>query len=199
MNVCVAPHLTGEVILQSYNCVLTISSLYQNTDGIILIENDAIESICNKLLNLKRPTLTEMNKVKKLDHYIVLLFFLLFHKMTNIFFDKYTRWSLTNWVLCSSQCCQIPTTTVVLPTCQVYRIISDTLMIFMIICLWIHGLRCFASRMYHRCLTRVNPSRWTNGMHSKRDSRRCIWATRWRVISIGRRNRNQVYGVLGIS
>lgn len=28
LNVCVAPHLTGEVILQSYNCVLTIASLY---------------------------------------------------------------------------------------------------------------------------------------------------------------------------
>ncbi|KAL4449266.1 hypothetical protein ABPG74_015648 [Tetrahymena malaccensis] len=63
MNVCVAPHLTGEVILQSYNCVLTITSLYQNTDGIILIENDGIEEICNKLLNLKRPSLTEMNRV----------------------------------------------------------------------------------------------------------------------------------------
>lgn len=37
LNVCVAPHLTGEVILQSYNCALTISSLYKSTDGIILI------------------------------------------------------------------------------------------------------------------------------------------------------------------
>jgi len=59
----VAPHLTGEVILQSYNCVLTIASLYENTDGVLLIENDNIEEICNKLLNLKRPSLTEMNRV----------------------------------------------------------------------------------------------------------------------------------------
>ena len=63
INVCVAPHLTGEVILQSYNCVLTIASLYENTDGVLLIENDNIEEICNKLLNLKRPSLTEMNRV----------------------------------------------------------------------------------------------------------------------------------------
>lgn len=77
INVCVAPHLTGEVILQSYNCVLTISSLYENTDGIILIENDCIEEVCNKLLNLKRPTLTEMNKVlfSSLDIYLSFAYF----------------------------------------------------------------------------------------------------------------------------
>ena len=28
MNIAVLPHLTGEVILQSYNCVLSLSSLY---------------------------------------------------------------------------------------------------------------------------------------------------------------------------
>ncbi len=39
-NVCVVPHLTGEVILQNYNCVMTISTLYESSDGIFLIEND---------------------------------------------------------------------------------------------------------------------------------------------------------------
>lgn len=52
LNVCVVPHLTGEVILQAYNCILTISTLYQQSEGIILIENDQIANICMKLLNL---------------------------------------------------------------------------------------------------------------------------------------------------
>lgn len=37
LNMCVMPHLTGEVILQSYNCILTIASLYQNSNGLIII------------------------------------------------------------------------------------------------------------------------------------------------------------------
>lgn len=36
-NVCVMPHLTGEVILQSLNTVLTIGSIYKHSEGIILL------------------------------------------------------------------------------------------------------------------------------------------------------------------
>jgi tubulin delta len=62
-NMCVVPHLSGEVILQSYNCALTIAALYEHSDGIMLIENDTVHDICNRLLNLKRPSLAEMNAV----------------------------------------------------------------------------------------------------------------------------------------
>lgn len=39
-NICVVPHLTGEVILQSLNTTLTLSTLYQYSEGILLLQND---------------------------------------------------------------------------------------------------------------------------------------------------------------
>lgn len=48
LNICIMPHLSGEVILQSYNAVLSLSTLYAESDGILLIENDQIQRICNR-------------------------------------------------------------------------------------------------------------------------------------------------------
>lgn len=62
-NIAVAPHLTGEVIVQNYNTMLTLSNLYDNSDGIFIIENDLLNLICKTLLHLKRPGLKDMNKV----------------------------------------------------------------------------------------------------------------------------------------
>ena len=42
LNIGVLPHLSGEVILQSYNIILSMASLYKESDGIILLENDKI-------------------------------------------------------------------------------------------------------------------------------------------------------------
>lgn len=47
-NICIMPHLSGEVILQSYNAVLSLATLSQESDGIIIIENDRVQQICNK-------------------------------------------------------------------------------------------------------------------------------------------------------
>ena len=55
MNIGIMPHLTGEVIVQSYNTILSLAKLYQSSDGILLIENDTIGEICTKLLHLKTP------------------------------------------------------------------------------------------------------------------------------------------------
>ncbi|CAD8148091.1 unnamed protein product [Paramecium octaurelia] len=62
-NICVMPHLTGEVILQSLNTVLTIGSIYQHSEGIILLQNDEAQALCNNLLNLKSPSLNDINQV----------------------------------------------------------------------------------------------------------------------------------------
>ena len=35
--VCVMPHLSGEVILQSYNASLSVGTMYQNVDGIFVV------------------------------------------------------------------------------------------------------------------------------------------------------------------
>lgn len=49
--------------MQSYNFVLSLSTIYKNADGLILFENDDIQFICSKLLNLKNAELEDMNKV----------------------------------------------------------------------------------------------------------------------------------------
>lgn len=35
--ICIMPHLSGEVILQSYNACLSLSSMYNTSDGIFII------------------------------------------------------------------------------------------------------------------------------------------------------------------
>jgi len=63
LNIGVLPHQTGEVILQSYNTVLSMASLYRNSQGILLIENDKIQEICEKLLMKKSNSINDMNEV----------------------------------------------------------------------------------------------------------------------------------------
>ena len=63
MNIAVMPLLTGEVIVQNYNATMTLSTLYENSDAVLLVENDLLNIVCKNLLNLKKPTLDDMNKV----------------------------------------------------------------------------------------------------------------------------------------
>ncbi|KAL5269917.1 hypothetical protein ACHWQZ_G003401 [Mnemiopsis leidyi] len=50
MNQVVLPFAHGEVAVQSYNLVLTLSSLYQNSDSIILSHNDQYQTLARRLL-----------------------------------------------------------------------------------------------------------------------------------------------------
>ncbi|EGD81133.1 hypothetical protein PTSG_11171 [Salpingoeca rosetta] len=57
------PHETGETVVQSYNCVLSMAHAYQACDGILLFENDHLQDICHRMLRLKRVTVQDLNKV----------------------------------------------------------------------------------------------------------------------------------------
>lgn len=59
---CVMPHLSGEVILQAYNASLSLGSIYSLADGVIMIENDAMNKVCIDQLNLKKPQLENINQ-----------------------------------------------------------------------------------------------------------------------------------------
>ena len=59
--ICVLPHISGEVILQSYNACLSLGTIYPSADGIFLIENDEINSICSKNLKLQNIGLQDIN------------------------------------------------------------------------------------------------------------------------------------------
>ena len=63
INQVVWPYSTGEVILQNYNTVLTLSHLYQSSDAIIILENDHLNQICTKLLGLKDVSFNDINKL----------------------------------------------------------------------------------------------------------------------------------------
>lgn len=63
MNQVVWPYKMGEVIVQNYNAVLTLSRLYHNVDAIVVMENDHLHKICQQLLNIKKISFKDINKV----------------------------------------------------------------------------------------------------------------------------------------
>ncbi len=50
------PYQSGEVIVQNYNSLLTLAHLAEISDGIILMENSALHTACQRLLNIQRPS-----------------------------------------------------------------------------------------------------------------------------------------------
>lgn len=63
VNNVVWPFSTGEVILQNYNFLLTLDKLNENSDALILFENDILHQIAKRINN--GLMLTSQNKLKK--------------------------------------------------------------------------------------------------------------------------------------
>ncbi|KXS11670.1 tubulin nucleotide-binding domain-like protein [Gonapodya prolifera JEL478] len=63
VNVVVWPFRTGEVIVQNYNIIFTISSLYKVSDALLVLRNDDLHQICSKRLGLDTVSLDDMNHV----------------------------------------------------------------------------------------------------------------------------------------
>ena len=63
LNVAFWPYSSGEVILQNYNSILTISRLIEHSDGVINIYNDDVLQICKKGMSLKNPSYKDINSV----------------------------------------------------------------------------------------------------------------------------------------
>ncbi|XP_075760814.1 tubulin delta chain isoform X2 [Pelodiscus sinensis] len=63
LNQVIWPYGTGEVIVQNYNSVLTLSHLYQSSDALLVHENDAIHKICAQLMNIKKISFRDVNQV----------------------------------------------------------------------------------------------------------------------------------------
>lgn len=60
---CIWPYESGEVIVQNYNVLLTLSHLQDFADGIIIVQNEQLSSICKSLLGIQRPSFDNMNEV----------------------------------------------------------------------------------------------------------------------------------------
>ncbi|XP_060059847.1 tubulin delta chain isoform X2 [Erinaceus europaeus] len=63
MNQIIWPYGTGEVIVQNYNSILTLSHLYRSSDALLVHENDAAHKICAKLMNIKQISFSDINQV----------------------------------------------------------------------------------------------------------------------------------------
>ncbi|XP_027965151.1 tubulin delta chain isoform X2 [Eumetopias jubatus] len=62
MNQIIWPYGTGEVIVQNYNSILTLSHLYRSSDALLVHENDALHKICAKLMNIKQISFSDINQ-----------------------------------------------------------------------------------------------------------------------------------------
>jgi tubulin alpha len=50
-------------VVEPYNAVLATHSLLEHTDVVIVLDNEAIYEICQKSLNIERPTYTNLNRL----------------------------------------------------------------------------------------------------------------------------------------
>ncbi|KAJ7397611.1 Tubulin delta chain [Pitangus sulphuratus] len=63
LNHLIWPYGTGEVIVQNYNSVLTLSHLYRSADALLVHQNDVIHKICAQLLNIRHISFRDVNQV----------------------------------------------------------------------------------------------------------------------------------------
>eukprot|EP00742_Colponemidia_sp_Colp-10_P008839 GILJ01009599.1.p1 GENE.GILJ01009599.1~~GILJ01009599.1.p1 ORF type:complete len:434 (+),score=41.07 GILJ01009599.1:58-1359(+) len=63
LNNVIWPYESGEVIVQNYNSLLTLSSLLDSSDAVCIVENDVMQRICVNQLNIKRPSFGDINAV----------------------------------------------------------------------------------------------------------------------------------------
>ncbi|XP_076433740.1 tubulin delta chain isoform X3 [Peromyscus maniculatus bairdii] len=63
MNQIIWPYGTGEVIVQNYNSILTLSHLYRSSDALLIHENDAVHKICARRMNIKQISFRDLNQV----------------------------------------------------------------------------------------------------------------------------------------
>lgn len=65
-NFLVLPLSSGEVTLQFYNTVLSLSEVYQHSDLLFLLRNDDANLVCSSIFKGKAVTFEQMNHVLSL-------------------------------------------------------------------------------------------------------------------------------------
>ncbi|CAF1318427.1 unnamed protein product [Adineta ricciae] len=67
LTTIVVPYTSGEVVVQNYNSLLTLSHLYHSTDALLVFENDILQQYAKKLVScsgVDRPTnIHDMNNI----------------------------------------------------------------------------------------------------------------------------------------
>ncbi len=63
INVAIWPYSTGEIIVQNYNAVLSLSRLLHALDGVVIMDNDEAMSVCKMCYDIRNPTFYDLNAV----------------------------------------------------------------------------------------------------------------------------------------
>jgi tubulin delta len=63
LNYAVWPYMTGEVVLQNYNVLLTMTGLLSHSNGLVTVFNDEVLTACRELLKDPAPSYSLMNSV----------------------------------------------------------------------------------------------------------------------------------------
>eukprot|EP01047_Picozoa_sp_COSAG01_P027846 COSAG01_NODE_1852_length_9061_cov_50.987949_3_plen_520_part_00 len=63
INHVVWPYESGEVIVQHYNCLLTLATVAEAADAVIYFENEQADRQCRQMLGLPKPSFDDINRV----------------------------------------------------------------------------------------------------------------------------------------
>ena len=63
LNTVVTPYHFGEVVVQHYNSILSLSKISEVSDAILIFENQIAHQLCREMIDIERPTLHDINDV----------------------------------------------------------------------------------------------------------------------------------------
>lgn len=63
INIAVTPYHFGEVVVQHFNTILSLSKLSGASDGIIAFENEVAKQLCIEMKGIGRPSMHDINEV----------------------------------------------------------------------------------------------------------------------------------------
>lgn len=69
------PFKRGEVSIQAYNAVLSLSHLQASADGLLLFENDVLHDICRRRLGIANVSMAQLNQL--IGHQVRLILLIL--------------------------------------------------------------------------------------------------------------------------
>ena len=62
LNIAITPYHFGEVVVQHYNTVLSLSKISSTSHAVLTFENEVAQELCKAMRKIERPSIADMNK-----------------------------------------------------------------------------------------------------------------------------------------
>jgi len=62
MNIAITPYHFGEVVVQHYNAVLSLSKISSASHAVLVFENEVAQDLCKQMRRIERPTIEDINR-----------------------------------------------------------------------------------------------------------------------------------------